>query len=154
MIRAFALSRAGLGQCNRSRLSDVSPRTSSLSLIKIDDVMSLEPTIWQDDIDRLIAGTHWSPQPIRGPHAQARISSSLSLMMKRSMRNEPCWTRYPGDAGQRFANLRLPHGYMYSHHGKKWSSWAESSASGGNGTMTPAWIGISARREPHRGCNV
>jgi 1,4-alpha-glucan branching enzyme len=31
--------------------------------------MPLELTIQQDDLDRLIAGTHWSPHSILGPHA-------------------------------------------------------------------------------------
>ncbi|OQW35899.1 MAG: 1,4-alpha-glucan branching enzyme [Nitrospira sp. SG-bin1] len=31
--------------------------------------MPLEPTLQQDDLDRLIAGTHWAPHSILGPHA-------------------------------------------------------------------------------------
>ncbi|MFY4730254.1 GlgB N-terminal domain-containing protein, partial [Nitrospira sp. BLG_2] len=31
--------------------------------------MPFDPTIQQDDLDRLIAGTHWAPHSVLGPHA-------------------------------------------------------------------------------------
>jgi len=59
--------------------------------------------------------------------------------------------KMPGDAWQRFANLRSLYGFMYGHPARKCCSWAESSGSGVSGTTTPAWNGISAISSQHVG---
>ena len=43
--------------------------------------MSLDLTIQQDDLDRLIAGTHWAPHSVLGPHATT-INGRPSLVIR------------------------------------------------------------------------
>ena len=43
--------------------------------------MSLEPAIQQDDLDRLITGTHWGPHSVLGPHPTT-IDSGPALMIR------------------------------------------------------------------------
>ena len=56
--------------------------------------------------------------------------------------------KMPGDDWQKFANLRLMYGYMYTQPGKKLLLWGASSASGRNGITTSASIGTSVST-PH-----
>jgi 1,4-alpha-glucan branching enzyme len=43
--------------------------------------MPLHMTIGQDDLDRLMAGTHWDPHSILGPHA-VTIDGSPCLVIR------------------------------------------------------------------------
>jgi 1,4-alpha-glucan branching enzyme len=50
--------------------------------------------------------------------------------------------RMPGDAWQKFANLRAYYGWMFAFPGKNCCLWAMSSLRGASGTTTPASTGI------------
>jgi 1,4-alpha-glucan branching enzyme len=54
----------------------------------------------------------------------------------------PLIGRMPGDEWQRFANLRLLYGYMFTHPGSKLLFMGSELAQPQNGIMTVAWIGI------------
>jgi 1,4-alpha-glucan branching enzyme len=50
--------------------------------------------------------------------------------------------RMPGDAWQKFANLRAYYGWMFAFPGKNCCLWAMNSPRDGSGTTTPASTGI------------
>ena len=60
----------------------------------------------------------------------------------------------PGDMWQKFANLRLLYGYMWSHPGKNSPSWATNWANGTNGTATIRCSGICFSGNRTKACKT
>ena len=66
--------------------------------------------------------------------------------------------KMPGDDWQKFANLRLLYGYLYSQPARSSCSWAARSGNGANGTTTRASIGTCSTTlrttESHAGSKI